>query len=176
VPVFESASVLDDLDDDQRQAAIWPAGPLLVLAEAGTGNTRTLVARPAWLRGQGLEPSRILLLTFTRRAAEEMLSRSVPPAGAASAEHAAAFAASAGDSDDHRQPGCPCMDGHRLHRAGETASAQSDIRPAARAPSQARAVTAFLIDLPYTCDGPGAYLADRTQGWQKKLCAASQSR
>ena len=86
MPVFESSPVLADLDDEQRQAATWPAGPLLVLAGAGTGKTRTLVARAAWLRGQGLEPSRILLLTFTRRAAEEMLSRSVPPAGAASAE------------------------------------------------------------------------------------------
>ncbi len=86
VPVFESATVLDDLDDDQRQAATWPGGPLLVLAGAGTGKTRTLVARAAWLRGEGLEPSRILLLTFTRRAAEEMLSRSAPPAGAAAAE------------------------------------------------------------------------------------------
>ncbi|HUZ53454.1 MAG TPA: ATP-dependent helicase [Streptosporangiaceae bacterium] len=86
MPVFESSPVLADLDDKQRQAATWPAGPLLVLAGAGTGKTRTLVARAAWLRGQGLEPSRILLLTFTRRAAEEMLSRSVPPARAASAE------------------------------------------------------------------------------------------
>ena len=84
--VFESSPVLDDLDDEQRQAATWPAGPLLVLAGAGTGKTRTLVARAAWLRGQGLQPGRILLLTFTRRAAEEMLSRSVPPAGAGSAE------------------------------------------------------------------------------------------
>lgn len=86
VCVFESATVLDDLDDEQRQAATWPAGPLLVLAGAGTGKTRTLVARAAWLRGQGLDPSRILLLTFTRRAAEEMLSRAVPAPGAASAE------------------------------------------------------------------------------------------
>jgi len=76
VVMFESASALDGLDDEQRLAATWPGGPLLVLAGAGTGKTKTLVARAAWLRGQGLEPSRILLLTFTRRAADEMLSRS----------------------------------------------------------------------------------------------------
>ncbi len=58
----------------------WPTGPLLVLAGAGTGKTRTLAARAGWLRDQGMDPARILLLTFTRRAAEEMLSRlSAPP-------------------------------------------------------------------------------------------------
>ena len=75
VLVFEPSALLDDLDDQQRQAATHPGGPLLVLAGAGTGKTRTLTARAAWLRAQGLQPSRILLLTFTRRAAQEMLSR-----------------------------------------------------------------------------------------------------
>jgi DNA helicase-2/ATP-dependent DNA helicase PcrA len=73
---------LDGLDEDQRQAATYPAGPLLVLAGAGTGKTRTLVARAAWLREQGMDPCRILLLTFTRRAAEEMLARAAPEARA----------------------------------------------------------------------------------------------
>jgi DNA helicase-2/ATP-dependent DNA helicase PcrA len=45
VVVFESAAVLDGLDHAQREAATWPGGPLLVLAGAGTGKTRTLVAR-----------------------------------------------------------------------------------------------------------------------------------
>src|SRR5215510_2536908 len=84
VVVFESA-VLDDLDEEQRRAASWPGGPLLVLAGAGTGKTRTLVARARWLRSQGMDPSRILLLTFTRRAADEMLSRIASPPGLASA-------------------------------------------------------------------------------------------
>jgi DNA helicase-2/ATP-dependent DNA helicase PcrA len=84
VVVFESA-VLDDLDEEQRTAASWPGGPLLVLAGAGTGKTRTLVARASWLRGQGMDPGRILLLTFTRRAADEMLSRIAAPTGLASA-------------------------------------------------------------------------------------------
>ena len=70
----------------------WPTGPLLVLAGAGTGKTRTLAARAGWLRDQGMDPARILLLTFTRRAAEEMLSRlSAPPGtGPASAGQNAA--------------------------------------------------------------------------------------
>src|SRR5215468_7743892 len=73
--MFESASLLDGLNEQQRQAATHPDGPLLILAGAGTGKTRTLVARAAWLCEQGMQPSRILLLTFTRRAADDMLSR-----------------------------------------------------------------------------------------------------
>src|SRR5262249_60255186 len=84
--MFESPSLLDGLNEQQRQAAAHPGGPLLVLAGAGTGKTRTLVARAAWLRGQGLDPARILLLTFTRRAADEMLARGASSAGADSAE------------------------------------------------------------------------------------------
>jgi len=83
VLVFEPAGYLDGLDDEQRQAATYPAGPLLVLAGAGTGKTRTLVARAAWLREQGMEPGRILLLTFTRRAADDMLARASPRSGGA---------------------------------------------------------------------------------------------
>lgn len=53
-----------------------------MLAGAGSGKTRTLVARAAWLCGQGIDPSRILLLTFTRRAADDMLARATARAGA----------------------------------------------------------------------------------------------
>jgi DNA helicase-2/ATP-dependent DNA helicase PcrA len=73
--MFEAADLLGDLNDEQRQAATYAGGPLLVLAGAGTGKTRTLVARAAWLRAQGIQASRILLLTFTRRAADDMLAR-----------------------------------------------------------------------------------------------------
>ena len=52
-----------------------------MLAGAGSGKTRTLVARAAWLCGQGIDPSRILLLTFTRRAADDMLARATAKAG-----------------------------------------------------------------------------------------------
>jgi DNA helicase-2/ATP-dependent DNA helicase PcrA len=73
--MFESPGALDGLNDEQCRAAAHAGGPLLVLAGAGTGKTRTLVARAAWLCEQGVPPSRILLLTFTRRAADDMLCR-----------------------------------------------------------------------------------------------------
>ncbi len=66
---------LETLNEQQRAAATHPGGPLLVLAGAGTGKTTTLAARVAWLIGQGAAPERVLLLTFTRRAAREMLGR-----------------------------------------------------------------------------------------------------
>ncbi len=71
---------LDDLDDAQRAAVEHGDGPLLVLAGAGSGKTRALAARVAHLIGRGVAPERICLLTFSRRAAAEMLSR-VGPAG-----------------------------------------------------------------------------------------------
>jgi DNA helicase II / ATP-dependent DNA helicase PcrA len=66
---------LEELNDAQRAAVSHGDGPLLLIAGAGTGKTKTLAARVAWLIGQGVAPSQILLLTFTRRAAEQMLSR-----------------------------------------------------------------------------------------------------
>ena len=74
--MFDESAVLDGLNDKQRRAVTHQGGPLLVLAGAGTGKTRTLVARAAWLHGsQGVPANRILLLTFTRRAASDMLAR-----------------------------------------------------------------------------------------------------
>ena len=74
--MFDESTVLDGLNEQQRRAATQHGGPLLVLAGAGTGKTRTLVARAAWLHGsQGVPANRILLLTFTRRAASDMLAR-----------------------------------------------------------------------------------------------------
>jgi DNA helicase-2/ATP-dependent DNA helicase PcrA len=64
-----------ELNDAQYQAATAIEGPLLIVAGAGTGKTRTLVYRVAHLIDQGIDPRSILLLTFTRRAAEEMLRR-----------------------------------------------------------------------------------------------------
>jgi DNA helicase-2/ATP-dependent DNA helicase PcrA len=66
---------LEELNPEQRRAATHPGGPLLILAGAGTGKTTTLCARVAWLINQGVAAERILLLTFTRRAAREMLAR-----------------------------------------------------------------------------------------------------
>ena len=86
ISMFEAGDILDGLNEQQRRAATHEGGPLLVLAGAGTGKTRTLVARAAWLRdSHGLPASRILLLTFTRRAASDMLARAAS-AGAGSAE------------------------------------------------------------------------------------------
>ena len=67
---------LEALNDEQRAAATHPAdGSLLILAGAGTGKTTTLCARVAWLLAEGVPGERILLLTFTRRAAREMVER-----------------------------------------------------------------------------------------------------
>ena len=66
---------LDDLNDEQRAAVTFGDGPLLVVAGAGSGKTRTLAYRVAYLLQQGIDPHRILLLTFTRRSAQEMLRR-----------------------------------------------------------------------------------------------------
>ncbi|MEE9601858.1 MAG: ATP-dependent helicase [Thermoguttaceae bacterium] len=67
--------VLSTLNPRQHQAATHGDGPLLIVAGAGTGKTATLVHRVAWLISQGVDPGRILLLTFTRRASAEMLRR-----------------------------------------------------------------------------------------------------
>lgn len=66
---------LQDLNERQRQAVEHDGGPLLILAGAGTGKTRTLVARVARLIDSGTDPARILLVTFSRRAATEMTQR-----------------------------------------------------------------------------------------------------
>jgi DNA helicase II / ATP-dependent DNA helicase PcrA len=64
-----------DLNAEQYAAASAGEGPMLILAAAGTGKTRTLVYRVAFLVSQGIDPERLLLLTFTNRAAKEMLER-----------------------------------------------------------------------------------------------------
>ena len=64
-----------ELNAEQAAAATHGDGPLLIIAGAGTGKTRTLVYRVAHLLERGVAAERILLLTFTRRAAQEMLSR-----------------------------------------------------------------------------------------------------
>ncbi len=71
----DAPGYLWDLNDRQRMAVVHGDGPLLVIAGAGSGKTRTLVARVAHLIEMGADPSRILLLTFSRRASAEMLRR-----------------------------------------------------------------------------------------------------
>ena len=66
----------DELNEEQYAAVTAPDGPALVIAAAGTGKTRTLVYRLAWLvKERGLDPRNMLLLTFTNKAAGEMLER-----------------------------------------------------------------------------------------------------
>ncbi|NCB29681.1 MAG: ATP-dependent helicase, partial [Clostridia bacterium] len=71
------------LNPEQCAAATAADGPLLVLAAAGTGKTRTLVYRVAYLVERGVSPENLLLLTFTNRAASEMLERAKEVAGPA---------------------------------------------------------------------------------------------
>ncbi len=65
----------NSLNPAQYAAATAKDGPVLVIAGAGSGKTRTIVYRLAWLAEQGVDPNNMLLLTFTRKAAQEMLKR-----------------------------------------------------------------------------------------------------
>jgi len=81
----KNTSAFDELNPSQRRAATFgaalpqdkgvDAGPLLILAGAGTGKTNTLAHRAAHLVLNGVDPARILMLTFTRRAAQDMIRR-----------------------------------------------------------------------------------------------------
>ncbi len=77
--MFESAASgsawMDSLNAAQREAVTCGDGAVLVIAGAGSGKTWTLACRVAYLIEQGVQPERILLLTFSRRAAREMLAR-----------------------------------------------------------------------------------------------------
>jgi DNA helicase-2/ATP-dependent DNA helicase PcrA len=72
---FPSPTFLDQLNPEQRAAATYSGDTLLILAGAGTGKTTTLCSRAAWLMAGGMPAERMLLLTFTRRAAGEMVER-----------------------------------------------------------------------------------------------------
>jgi DNA helicase II / ATP-dependent DNA helicase PcrA len=74
-----------ELNPQQLEAVTHRGAPLLVVAGAGSGKTRTLVARVARLLEEGVPPERILLLTFTRRAAAEMVARAGKMSGSSGA-------------------------------------------------------------------------------------------
>src|SRR5882724_8622413 len=71
----QGSTYLDKLNPDQRRAVEHGAGPLLVIAGAGSGKTNTLAHRVAHLIVGGADPRKILLMTFSRRAASEMTRR-----------------------------------------------------------------------------------------------------
>ena len=70
-----AAKTAGELNAAQQRAVRHGRSPLLIIAGAGTGKTLTLAHRVARLIEDGVPPERILLLTFTRRAAAEMLHR-----------------------------------------------------------------------------------------------------
>ncbi|MFT6398590.1 MAG: DNA helicase-2/ATP-dependent DNA helicase PcrA [Bradymonadia bacterium] len=72
-----------ELNEEQRAVVKAPGGPMLVIAGAGSGKTRALTFRVAHLIDQGVRPNRILVLTFTNRAAKEMTGRVRELVGAA---------------------------------------------------------------------------------------------
>ena len=70
-----SEGILSKLNQGQKEAATTLEGPMLVLAGAGAGKTHTMTSRVAYMVDQGVEPKQVLLLTFTNKAADEMLER-----------------------------------------------------------------------------------------------------
>jgi DNA helicase-2/ATP-dependent DNA helicase PcrA len=77
IPQHLRDNIADPLQLNPEQLAVVqaPQGPILVIAGAGSGKTKVLVYRTAWLIASGIHPSRILLLTFTRKAAAQMMNR-----------------------------------------------------------------------------------------------------
>ena len=66
---------LEGLNQSQKRAVTFEGKHLLVLAGAGTGKTKTIISRASYLISQGVSPSKIQILTFTKRAASEIISR-----------------------------------------------------------------------------------------------------
>ncbi|MCB0712070.1 MAG: UvrD-helicase domain-containing protein [Ignavibacteriae bacterium] len=74
-PEVLSDDFVSDLNDVQREAVMNTDGPTLIVAGAGSGKTRVLTCRIAWILSNGVEPWRLLALTFTNKAAREMKER-----------------------------------------------------------------------------------------------------
>jgi DNA helicase-2/ATP-dependent DNA helicase PcrA len=136
------------LNAAQAAAASHGDGPLLIVAGAGSGKTRTLVHRVAALVDRGVPPERILLLTFTRRAAQEMLDRAERLAGAARRVQGGTFHGTAHRILRRYGPAAGLPRDFSIMDAADAADLMSLARTALGYGEQSRRTTAGAPDVP----------------------------